>query len=221
MSKQLAASFAQMLGIRPKSKGARAEDDEEKDKKAKGSRAEGDDEDAEDEGEDKKAKGSRAEDEDGDDADASRAEDDDEDAEDEDDDKKAKGARADDEEDDDAAEDEEGDEGDGDEKKDSKAKKAAKAERARCARIVSHGIKCGNVKQAGVFAFDTGMSSSAAIAALDAAASVSEKAPKASSLRDRMASANVQKPGSGSASTAQPDLAAQIIAAGKARRGEQ
>ncbi|UXZ68684.1 hypothetical protein NUJ30_08400 [Burkholderia contaminans] len=208
MSKPIAATFAQMLGLRPKSKraededenkdkqGRRAEeDDENKDKDAKGGRAEGDDDQSED---DAGTNGKRAED---------------------DEDDGAKGARADDEEDDDAAEDTAED--DGDDKKDDKAKKAARAERRRCARIISHGIKCGNVQQAGVFAFDTGMSSAAAIAALNAAASVVERTPKASSLRDRMAAEPRRNPGASSGAATQMSLADQIIAAGKIRRGEQ
>ncbi|KVZ18632.1 hypothetical protein WT88_29575 [Burkholderia stagnalis] len=200
-----------MLGLRPKSKraededenkdkqGRRAEDDDEnKDKDAKGGRAEGDDDQNED---DVGTKGSRAE------------------GDEDDEDDGVKGARADDEEDDDAAEDTAED--DGDDKKDDKAKKAARAERRRCARIISHGIKCGNVQQAGVFAFDTGMSSAAAISALNAAASVAERAPKAASLRDRMAAEPRRNPGASSGAATQMSLADQIIAAGKIRRGEQ
>lgn len=201
MSKPIAATFAQMLGLRPKSKraedenenkdkqGRRAEDDENKEKDAKGGRAEDDDQNEDDVG----TNGERAED---------------------DEDDSAKGSRADDEENDDA-------EDDGDDKKDDKAKKAARAERRRCARIISHGIKCGNVQQAGVFAFDTGMSSAAAIAALNAAASVTERTPKAASLRDRMAVEPRRNPGASSGAAAQMSLADQIIAAGKIRRGEQ
>ncbi|GAB7525331.1 hypothetical protein [Paraburkholderia sp. 2C] len=109
---------------------------------------------------------------------------------------------------------------DGDDETDD-AKKAARAsERARCARIIAHGIKIGSVRQAGVFAFDTRMSSKAAIAALDASkADAPAPAPKRAALADRMSTTQVPNPGVGGAATA-PNLAQQIIAAGKKRRGE-
>ncbi|WP_175795959.1 hypothetical protein [Burkholderia anthina] len=209
MSKFLAAPFASLMGY-VKPKGARAEDDEnEKDKDAKGSKAE-DDENKDD----KNAKGSKANDEDGDDADA-KSEDDDDGATD------AKGAKADDEEDDDAASDDAAEDDDGDDKKDSKAKKAAKAERARCARIISHGFKCGRAEQAAVFAFDTGMSSAAAIAALNAAGSAAPRKPQGSSLRDRMNSEPAPTKVQGKQAAGASSVADLIISAGKERRGEQ
>ncbi len=207
MSKPISATFAQLLGLRPKSK--RAEDDDDKPGDEKGRRAEGDDGDEKDKG----AKGGKAEGdekkEDGS-VDGKRAEDDDGDSDDN---------RADDEEDDDAAED--GSEDDGDEKKDEKSKKAAAAERRRCARIIAHGIKCGNVRQAGVFAFDTGMSSASAISALNAAGAATERHPKAASLRERMAEVPARNAGAASGSAAQKSLADQIVEAGRIRRGEQ
>ncbi|HDR9065486.1 TPA: hypothetical protein QDA90_000741 [Burkholderia vietnamiensis] len=209
MSKHLAASFAQMLGIAPKRKGSKAEDDEQKDKDAKGAKAEDDDKK-----DDESAKGSRAEDDDGDDKKGAKSEDDDGSTD-------AKGAKADDEEDDDAASDDTAEDDDGDDKKDAKSKKAAKAERERCARILAHGFKCGQAKQAAVFAFDTGMSSAAAIAALNASGAVAERGPKASSLRDRMSSEPEPKRVEGKQSAGASSAAERILAAGKKRRGEQ
>ena len=210
MSKFFAASFASLMGYGPK--GSRAEDDEEK-KGAKGRRAEEDDD----------AKGNRAEDDEKD-----RAEDEG-DGDDEKKGKRAKGkakgadddgddggtdAKADDEEDDDAAEE------DGDEKKDAKSKRAASAERKRCARIVAHGFKCGRPEQAAVFAFDTGMSSASAIAALNAAASFGGAAPKAAGMRERMSAEQPVERVAAKGASANANLAAQILAAGRLRRGE-
>lgn len=107
---------------------------------------------------------------------------------------------------------------DGDDETDDAKKASRAAERTRCARIVAHGIKIGAVRQAGVFAFDTKMSSKAAIAALDA--SRADAAPRRSGLADRMATMSVPNPGAGGAAAAAPSLADQIVAAGKKRRGE-
>jgi len=99
------------------------------------------------------------------------------------------------------------------------AKKAARStERARCARIMAHGINMAAARQAGVFAFDTKMSSKAAIAALNASASDST-AGRRVTLGDRMSRMETPNPG-GSSAVAAPTLAQQIVAAGKKRRGE-
>jgi hypothetical protein len=209
--------FAQLLSNGPRAARAEEDDREEDDDKKKGRRAEDDQDEADD--------NARRADDDSDDADAE-----DEDAEDEDGKKgkkarKAKRADKDnndvDGDDADAAdEDGEGDEGaeDGDEEEDT-AKKAARArERTRCARIVAHGIKIGAVRQAGVFAFDTRMSSKAAIAALNASA-VDNRGSRRASLSDRMAGARVANPGASSASS-QPSVAEMIVAAGRRARGE-
>lgn len=49
------------------------------------------------------------------------------------------------------------------------AKVARASERKRCARIIAYGVKAGNVHQAAVFAFDTNLSASQAISAMNAA----------------------------------------------------
>lgn len=49
------------------------------------------------------------------------------------------------------------------------AKAARASERKRCARIIAHGVKAGNVHQAAVFAFDTNLTASQAISAMNAA----------------------------------------------------
>lgn len=116
----------------------------------------------------------------------------------------------------------EGDDEDGDDEGDGAKKAARTLERARCARIIAHGVRIGAVRQAGVFAFDTRVSSKAAIAALNAAMSddaAKPRAPKRESLASRMADAKVSNPGAGGGAKA-PSLAEQIVAAGKKRRGE-
>lgn len=114
---------------------------------------------------------------------------------------------------DDDSEDDDGD--------DATASAARQRERVRCARIMVHGIKLGRARQAGVFAFDTKMSSRAAIAALNAGA---EDAPtqsrRASSLSSRMASTSIPSAGAGGVTPKTPTLAEQIVQAGKKRRGE-
>lgn len=108
---------------------------------------------------------------------------------------------------------------DGDEKEKDPSKKAARAaERARCARIVAHGLRLGVARQACVFAFDTGMSSNAAIAALDAGRA-DQAPPTRRTLSERMQGANVPNPGSGGGEV-QMTLADKIVAAAKKRRGE-
>ncbi|NNP68954.1 hypothetical protein [Acinetobacter sp. Ac_5812] len=49
------------------------------------------------------------------------------------------------------------------------AKAARASERNRCARIIAHGVKANNVHQAAVFAFDTNLTASQAISAMNAA----------------------------------------------------
>ncbi|MCM2569712.1 MULTISPECIES: hypothetical protein [Achromobacter] len=110
-------------------------------------------------------------------------------------------------------------EDDGDDKEKDQSKKAARAaERVRCARIVAHGLRLGVARQACVFAFDTGMSSKAAIAALDAGRA--DQAPPARrTLSERMQGTTIPNPGSGGGDS-QMTLAQKIVAAGKKRRGE-
>lgn len=175
----------------------RAEGDREEDEEARRAEREGEDDREKDDGDEeggrkgKKARKARRADKDNNDVDG-----DDADAE---DDENEDGAEDADDEDD-------------------TAKKAARArERVRCARIIAHGIKIGAVRQAGVFAFDTNMSSKAAIAALNAARA--DSAPRRESLSSRMAATRVPNPGAASAGGA-PTLAEQIILAGKKRRGE-
>ncbi|HEV2594128.1 MAG TPA: hypothetical protein VGU01_02875 [Sphingomicrobium sp.] len=101
---------------------------------------------------------------------------------------------------------------------------AVVAERERCAKIVAHGIANGCVRQAGIFAFDTDMSASQAIAALSAAAEDGKNRP--SGLRERMSGVRVPNVGTdgGAGAAADPNdpkaKANAIILAGKKRRGE-
>ena len=150
-------NFAHLLG---RSASAKVEEDDEKEesKKSKARKAE-DDEDKKD-----------AEDDDQDDTSAEEDEKDDPDAE-EDDDKK------------DAEDD--GDD-DGDDEGDSKAKKAGRrAERQRCARIFGSKHAAANPALAASLAFNTGMSSTAAIQVM--ASSVVSAAPARVTLDSRMA----------------------------------
>jgi hypothetical protein len=114
-----------------------------------------------------------------------------------------------------------GDDADAEDQEDDEDAKAARArERTRCARIVAHGIKIGAVRQAGVFAFDTKMSSAAAIAALNAGRLDSPaRAAQKPGLRERMSTVSAPIPG-GTGGAAAPSLAEQIVMAGKKRRGE-
>jgi hypothetical protein len=211
MSKNLAAPFASFFGL-GRAKGARAEGDDDKDDKdAKGSRAEGDDD--KDDG-DSDAKGSRAEgDDDKDDKDAKgskavRGDDDGDDAD------------AEDEEDDDAAKSEDGDDNDGDDEKDAKSKRAAKAERTRGARIMSAGFRLGRGKEAAVLAFDTGLSSSAAISILNAQGAVQPQRKPTASLRERMNTEPGPRRVEGKQAADANTAAEKILAAGRKRRGE-
>lgn len=108
---------------------------------------------------------------------------------------------------------------DGDDETDDAQKAARAAERARCARIVAHGINIGATRQAGVFAFDTKMSSKAAISALNAGRADTPQAARKPGLAERMAAAAVPNPGAGGAA-GQMTTAQQIVLAGKKRRGE-
>ena len=102
-------------------------------------------------------------------------------------------------------------------------------ERQRCARIVAHGIQIGAAEQAGVFAFDTGMSADAAIAALDAGQTAAQARADAAkptprqTLQERMAAQKIPKV-QGEAGGADPDspesFAQAVLAAGRKARGE-
>lgn len=199
-----AATFAHLLGFAKradeedddKDKVRRAEesdddDDKDEEKSRKAKRAEEDD--LEDDEDDKKARKAKGEDDDPDDKDDVKV-------------RKAKRAESDDDDDPDAEED--------DDQDDPKSTKAAVAkERARCAQIMAHGLKSGNAEQAGVFAFDTNMTASAAISALNAAGSISGRG---GNLKDRMASARIPNAGAG-ADGGEPSnlssIAQKIIAA--------
>lgn len=135
---------------------------------------------------------------------------------DEEDDKKAKKAKG--EKDDDESE---GMEDDSEE-----AKAVRQSERARCARIIAHGIKNGCVSQAGVFAFDTSMTSTQAISALSA--SKLDSNANRSGLGQRMAAVKVPNVGADSPSHIDPNnpqaaakaIADRVIAAAAKARGE-
>lgn len=185
MSFKLSAAmpFAQLLGLaraeegddEKRSKGAKGEEEDDKDKDAKGRKAKGDKADEDDMEEDEKEKSRRA------DKDELEEEDDkDKDA------RKAKGKKA------------EGDEEEDDEQKDKDEPDSKKAivrqERVRCAQIVAHGFLAGNAEQACVFAFDTNMSAAAAISALNAAGSVGKRN---ATLKDRMSTASPAHAGAG------------------------
>ena len=208
-------SFAHLLGLG-------------RGKAARGAKASGDDpitedynspdptveqyaEDDEDDTKARKAKKNarRAEDDD-DDADA---EDDKPDAEDDDEDdakarkarKARKATRA--EDDDPNAEDDE------DDSQSAKAirRSAVKAERERCARIIAHGIKCGNVEQAAALAFDSNMTPGAAAGVLGLA----KASAPGNSLAGRMDRVKTPNAGMGDAdqSGGMSPMAAAIIAA--------
>lgn len=190
--KSMVAPFASLMGIGARAAaGARAEDDKPEDDERKQREDESDADYAkrmEELDDDEKAEQDRK------DEDARRAEED----------RKNEDARAADD--------------DGDDESDDVKKAARAAERSRCARIIAHGIKVGAVRQAGVFAFDTRMSSASAIAALDAGR-VDVPEQRRTSLADRMASASVPNPGAGGGN-APMSIAQQIVLAGKKRRGE-
>lgn len=114
--------------------------------------------------------------------------------------------------------------GDGDEEEDEEEKKPSAAvlrDRARCARIIAHGIQTGTVRQAGVLAFDTNLSASAAMASLDASKA---DAKSSGGLSARMAGVpqTVVRPDAGRVDASDPKaVAAQILAATAKARGEK
>ncbi|ASW00145.1 hypothetical protein [Paraburkholderia aromaticivorans] len=130
-----------------------------------------------------------------------------------DDDDEEGDAKADDEDDDETG------------KRAGRAKGARQRERVRCARIMAAGIKAGRVNQAGMFAFDTNLSASQAIAALNASGLDQAPAPRTSGLRERMSGVRLPIVGTDAGAAAlDPNdpkaKAAAIVAAGKKRRGE-
>lgn len=199
-----AATFAHLLGF-----AKHAEDSDDEKDKARRAEDGGDDDDKDDP---KGSKAKRAEDDDleddDDDKKARKAKGEGDDPDDKDDPKGRKAKRAEGDDDDPDAEDD-------DDQGGPKSIKAAVAkERARCAQIMAHGLNSGNAEQAGVFAFDTNMTATAAINALNAAGSVSGRG---GNLKERMAAANVKNvgaggDGSGESSSLSP-IAQKIIAA--------
>jgi hypothetical protein len=199
-----AMPFAHFLGI-PSAAAARAEDDDRKQRDG-----ESDDDYAKRmEEEDKKDEAARQAEQDKKDEEARRAEegDDDADAEADDKDDKEEGKRA------------------------GRAGAARQRERVRCAAIVAEGIKLGSVKQACSLAFDTKMTAAQAISVLSAAAadradgasSAAAAAPaprRGPSIDERMAKVVTPIIGASTPIAEAPSLAAQILAAGKMRRGE-
>ncbi|WP_295541068.1 hypothetical protein [uncultured Pseudacidovorax sp.] len=154
-------------------------------------------------------------------------------AEDDGDDEQARSSKA--ESDDERPEDEDGDkdtvkkskkaEKDGDSDDDDVERMAAARERARCAAIVAHGIKTGQVVHAGTYAFNTDMSAEAAIATLDANLALAPSKPGAATLADRMNAVNTpvvkpegEAPAGGTSAQA---IAAQVNAAAAKARGEK
>ena len=109
------------------------------------------------------------------------------------------------------------------EDEDDKEKAARKSERARCASIFKCAAAGTRPDVAAHLAFNTSMSSADAISMLETFAMGG--APQPSSLASRMAGVKQQNVGAGAAAApaAGSDAAvtAQIIAAGKARRGEK
>lgn len=205
MSSKLLAPFAAFLSNRPQSAGARLEGEGGDDDERKQREGESDDDYAKrmDELDEKE----RAEEEERKkEEDARRAE---EERKKEEDAKRAAAEGDDDSEDDD---------GDG---ADAKAAAARQRERVRCARIMAHGIKLGRTRQAGVFAFDTKMSSRAAIAALNAGAEdTPSSSRRTSQLSNRMAGTTIPAAGAGGATPKEPTLAERIIHANKRRLGQ-
>lgn len=105
-----------------------------------------------------------------------------------------------------------------------RAKAARQRERIRCARIVAAGIKAGRVNQACAFAFDTKLSASQAISALNAGAL--DAPARRSGLGERMSTVTVPNPGTNTGAAAQPKdpaaaAAARIVAAGERARGSK
>lgn len=199
LSKVVAAlPFAHLLGM-----AAKAEDDKGDDDKKQ--RADESDEDYatrmedDEEEDDGKKKDAKAE---GDDKDDDKGDPDDKD--DEDKEKKAKKASK------------------ADAPEDDKEKAARKSERARCAAIFKCSAAGVRPDVAAHLAFSTDMSSAEAVSMLETVAAGG--APQSNSLASRMAGVKTPNVGTGGGSAAAPgssaDAAAQIIAAGKIRRGE-
>lgn len=141
--------------------------------------------------------------------------------------KREEDARRAEEEEDDADADEEDKKDDKEEgKRAGRAKGARQRERIRCAKIVAAGIKAGRVNQACVFAFDSNLTASAAVAALNAAALDAPKqtASRGSRLTERMSSVQTPNPGanSGRAPSADPAkaMADRIVAVAERVRGK-
>lgn len=109
------------------------------------------------------------------------------------------------------------------EDEDDKEKAARKSERARCASIFKCAAAGTRPDVAAHLAFNTSMSSADAIAMLETFAAGG--APQPSSLASRMASVKPQNVGAGAAAApaagSDAAIAAQIVAAGRARRGEK
>lgn len=104
-----------------------------------------------------------------------------------------------------------------------RAKAARQRERIRCAKILAAGIKAGRVNQACVFAFDSALTSAAAINALGAAAL--DAPARRSGLGERMSAVVVANPGTNSGVASQPKdpaaaAAARVIAAGERARSK-
>lgn len=91
-------------------------------------------------------------------------------------------------------------------------------ENARAARIFSHPAAAARPDLAATLAFTT-RNNSAEAGRLMAAATAGSSRPRSRSLDDRMGARSDARPG-GAGSDGKPSLAAQIIAAGKRRRGE-
>lgn len=226
-------SFAHLLGLgrNKAARGAKADaddpivDDYQNDDPLDEQYAEDQDDDAQGRKARKaKSKARRAED----DADDADAEDEDPDAEDEDETPRsrkakgrARGKRAAEDEDDADAEDEDDDPAaeDEDDGKSAKAirRRAVKAERERCARIIAHGIKTGNVEQAAALAFDSNLSPKAAAGVLGLA----QASKPGQTLASRMQGVNVPSAGLGDSGkpAGMSDMAAAIIAAGADAHG--
>jgi len=204
MKSKILAPFASFLSNAPRAVGARVEDGGTEDDERKQRDGESDDDYAK--RMDELDENERAEEEERKKEDARRAE---EERKKEEDAKRAAAEGDDDSEDDD---------GDG---TDANASAARQRERVRCARIMAHGIKLGRSRQAGVFAFDTRMSSRAAIAALNAGVEDAPGTPRrASQLSSRMSTTSIPTAGADGASGSAPSLAQQIVMANKKRLGE-
>lgn len=192
-----ALGFAHLLGL-PAAAAARVEDDDKKkdpdadDGDDDESAARADDDDSEDDKDEKKDKSAKAEDDDGDD------------------DEKKDGQKA-----------SKADDGD-DSDDDGKEKAARKSERARCAAIFASPAAGARPDMAAHLAFNTGMSSKAAVEMLGVAAAGS--APAARGLASRMANVGIPNVGAGApvgkSATGASSVANMIVEAGKKRRGE-